>query len=67
MIILSLFENDKEEYQIEYSDNGQGSDNIKDSKSLGSLLVSTLVKGQLKGEAVIKTAPSVSYTITFPK
>lgn len=67
MISLSLFENDKEEYQIEYSDNGQGNDNIQDNKSLGSLLVSTLVKGQLKGEVAIKTTPSVSYTITFPR
>lgn len=65
MITLSLFENDKKEYQMEYSDNGQGSDSVKDSKSLGSLIISTLTKGQLKGEMVINTKPSVAYIFTF--
>jgi len=65
LIRLSLSEKN-DENQLLYSDNGVGTDKIKESKSLGSTLIKTLITSQLKGSYTIKTEPSISYTILFP-
>lgn len=65
-ITLHIKEN-QDQYHLLYTDNGIGDDKIKTSKSLGSTLIQTLTKSQLKGDIVLTTDPSISYTITFPK
>ena len=66
IIRLSLFEVD-DEYQLIYSDNGVGNEKVKESKSLGSTLIRTLISSQLKGSYTITTEPFISYSIHFPR
>ena len=64
-IELSLYEKNGE-YHLLYSDNGLGNESVRESKSLGSTLIKTLINSQLKGSFSITTEPSISYSIIFP-
>lgn len=64
-ITVHLKEVDGDCYELYYSDNGNGVDKVKES--LGSVLIETLSKSQLKGSLRVVTQPSLSYRIVFPK
>lgn len=65
-IIRLTLEKRDDKYKLIYSDNGVGNTKIKESKSLGSTLIKTLIESQLKGNYTISTEPSVLYSIEFP-
>ncbi len=64
---ITLKMQEDKDYTLYYTDNGIGNSKIENSDSLGSLLVNTLVKSQLKGEIKIEVQPSVNYNISFAK
>ena len=66
-IIVHLKEVDSTHLELYYTDNGSGTSSLENSKSLGTILIDTLGKSQLKGEITIKMKPSLSYSIVFPR
>ena len=66
-ITVHLKEINDTHLELFYSDNGSGASSLNNSKSLGTVLIDTLGKSQLKGEITIKMKPSLSYSIVFPK
>ena len=63
-IKLALYEKEGR-YELLYSDNGRGSEKVRESKSLGATLIKTLIESQLNGEYSIVTEPSIAYCIHF--
>lgn len=53
--------------ELFYSDNGKVVSDPRRSASLGTVLIDTLGRSQLKGEIVTEMNPSLSYRIVFPK
>ena len=66
-ITIHLIAIDENNIELSYSDNGVGALKIDRSKSLGTILVETLAKSQLKGSIETITKPSIAYNIIFPK
>ena len=66
-ITIHLIAIDENNIELSYSDNGVGVLEIDRSKSLGTILIETLAKSQLKGTIEVITMPSLSYQIIFPK
>ena len=66
-ITVHLKEVSETHLELFYSDNGNGTSSLENSMSLGTVLIDTLGRSQLKGEITIEMKPSLSYTIVFPK
>lgn len=66
-IAVHLKESGSTHLELFYSDNGVGVTELDNAKSLGTVLIDTLGRSQLKGEIAIETKPSLSYSIVFPK